>query len=59
MMSFLEQARMKALEKKCEELEARLAIVERADSYENSAAIVPRRRGRPARKVEPEAPSAA
>ena len=58
MMGILEQARMKALERRVDELEARLAIVERADSYENSEAIVPRRRGRP-RKVETEAPSAA
>lgn len=60
MMGILEQARMRALEQKVEELEARLAVVERADSYENSDAIVPRRRARAAlRKVEPEAPSAA
>jgi hypothetical protein len=56
MMGISEQVRMRALEKKVEELEARLAIVERADAYESAEAIVPRRKpGRPARKLEIEA----
>lgn len=59
MMGISETQRFNALVAKVEELEARLAVVERADSYENSDSITPRRRGRPPRKVEAEAPSAA
>lgn len=60
MMGISEQRRMTTLERKVEELEARLAIVERVDSYATADEIVPRRRpGRPPRKIEPELPPAA
>jgi hypothetical protein len=59
MMGISEQQRMIRLERKVEELEARLAVVERADSFENAESIVPRRRGRPPRKLEPDLPPAA
>ena len=60
MMGISEARRMRELETKLEEIEARLAVVERADSFENSDSIVPRRKpGRPARKVEAEATPAA
>jgi len=50
MMSLMEMARMKALEQKVEQLEARLSIVERAESF--AVQDEPRRRpGRP-RKIE-------
>lgn len=59
MMGISESRRMQALERKLEELELRLAVVERAESFENSDSIAPRRKpGRPARKVETEAPPA-
>ncbi len=58
MMGISEQQRFNKLVAKVEELEARLAVVERADSYANSDEITPRRRpGRP-RKDETAAPAA-
>ena len=57
MMSLMEMARMKALEQKVEQLEARLSIVERAESF--AVQNEPRRRpGRP-RKIEQREDSAA
>lgn len=58
MMGISEARRMVEIERKLEELEARLAIVERADSYATADSIVPRRPGRP-RKVQPDLPPAA
>lgn len=54
MMSLMEQAHMRALEKRIDELEARLAVVERAEAFEKSE-VVPRRPGRPRKEANAEA----
>jgi len=58
MMSLMETARMKALEQRIDALEARLSIVERAESF--AVQDEPRRRpGRPRKAEQQEADSAA
>jgi BMFP domain-containing protein YqiC len=55
-MSIEMMNRIRALEAKCEALEARLAIVERAESYEQQEEMVPRRKpGRPRKEQNGEA----
>jgi hypothetical protein len=58
MMGISEMQRMIRLEREVEELKARLTIVERAESYENSDALAPRRRPVRPRKDETLPPAA-
>ena len=58
MMSLMETARMKALEQRIDALEARLSIVERAESFVVQDELR-RRFGRPRKAEQQEADSAA
>jgi hypothetical protein len=50
-MSIADQNRIRELERRCDELESRLAIVERAESYAVTEPV-PRRPGRPRKVVD-------
>lgn len=51
MSSIAEANRVRELERRCDDLEARLAVVERAESFEQSESVA-RRPGRPRKQPE-------